>query len=134
MPCPTRWLGSWAVVTLPQEIDVSNSQQVGQELASLVDQGAVMLIVDMTASTFCDTSGARELIAARKHAHAGGAEIRLVVTAQAVLRVFEIIGLGDLFDIFPDLATALSGLPAAGEGPDATVRARSRAAGPPSPL
>jgi hypothetical protein len=40
-----------------------------------------------------------------------------------VLRVFEIIGLGDLFDIFPDLAAALSGLPAAGAGPDATVRA-----------
>jgi len=123
MPCPTRWLGSWAVVTLPPEIDVSNSQQIGQQLASVADQGAVMLIADMTATTFCDTSGARELIAARKHAHAGGAEIRLVVKAHAVLRVFEIIGLGDLFDIFPDLATALSGLPAAEAGPDATMRA-----------
>jgi anti-sigma B factor antagonist len=111
--CPTRWLGRWAVVTLPQEIDVSNSQQIGQELASVVDQGAVMLVVDMTATTFCDTSGARELVAARKHAHAGGAEIRLVIKAHAVLRVFEIIGLGDLFDVFADLATALSGVPAA---------------------
>jgi anti-sigma B factor antagonist len=122
MPCPTRWLGSWAVVTLPPEIDVSNSQQIGQELASVADQGAAMLVVDMTATTFCDTSGARELIAARKHAHAGGAEIRLVVKAHAVLRVFEIIGLGDLFGIFPDLAAALSGLPAAEAGPDAIVR------------
>jgi len=121
MPCPTRWLGRWAVVTLPPEIDVSNSQQISQELASLVDQGAVMLIVDMTASTFCDTSGARELIAARKHAQAGGAEIRLVVKAHAVLRVFEIIGLGDLFAIFPDLAAALSGLPAAVDGPGGTL-------------
>ena len=119
MPCPTRWLGSWAVVTLPPEIDVSNSQQIGRELASVADQGAVMLIADMTASTFCDTSGARELVAARKHAHAGGTEIRLVVKAPAVLRVFEIIGLGDLFGIFPDLAAALSGLPSAEavEGP-----------------
>jgi anti-sigma B factor antagonist len=121
--CSTRWLGSRAVVTLPQEIDVSNSQQIGQELASVADQGAVVLIVDMTASTFCDTSGARELIVARKHAHAGGTEIRLVVKAHAVLRVFEIIGLGDLFDIFADLAAALSGLPAAEEGPDATMLA-----------
>jgi anti-sigma B factor antagonist len=107
---------------LPPEIDVSNSQQIGQELASVADQGAAMLVVDMTATTFCDTSGARELIAARKHAHAGGAEIRLVVKAHAVLRVFEIIGLGDLFGIFPDLAAALSGLPAAEAGPDAIVR------------
>jgi anti-sigma B factor antagonist len=121
MPCPTRWLGSWAVVTLPPEIDVSNSQQISQELVSLADQGAVMLVVDMTATTFCDTSGARELIAVRKHAHAGGAEIRLVVKAQAVLRVFEIIGLGDLFAIFPDLAAALSGLPAVVDGPKGTL-------------
>jgi anti-sigma B factor antagonist len=121
MPCPTRWLGSWAVVTLPPEIDVSNSQQISEQLASVVDQDAVMLIVDMTASTFCDTSGARELIAARKHAHAGGAEIRLVVQAHAVLRVFEIIGLGDLFAIFPDLAAALSGLPAAVDEPKGTL-------------
>jgi anti-sigma B factor antagonist len=123
MPCRTRWLGSWAVVTLPQEIDVSNSQQIGQELASVVDQGAVMLIVDMTPSTFSDTSGARELVTARKHAHAAGAEIRLVVKAHAVLRVFEIIGLGDLFGIFPDLDAALSGLPAPEAGPDATLLA-----------
>jgi len=122
MPCPTRWLGSWAVVTLPQEIDVSNSQQIGQQLASLADQGAVILIVDLTATTFCDTSGARELIAARKHAHAGGTEMRLVVKANAVLRVFEIIGLGDLFDIYSDLAAALSGLPSAEavDGPKGT--------------
>jgi anti-sigma B factor antagonist len=114
MPCPTRWLGSWAVVTLPPEIDVSNSQQISQELVSVVDQGAAMLIADLTATTFCDTSGARELIAARKNAHAAGAEIRLVVKAHAVLRVFEIIGLGELFDIFADLDTALSGRPDAG--------------------
>jgi len=122
MPCPTRWLGSWAVVTLPPEIDVSNSQRIGQELASVADQGAVILIVDMTATTFCDTSGARELIAARKHAHAGGTEMRLVVKANAVLRVFEIIGLGDLFDIYSDLAAALSGLPSAEavDGPKGT--------------
>ena len=82
-----------------------------------------MLIADLTASTFCDTSGARELIAVRKHAHAGGAEIRLVVKAHAVLRVFEIIGLGDLFDIFPDLAAALSGRPATEAGPDVTLLA-----------
>jgi len=81
-----------------------------------------MLIVDMTATTFCDTSGARELIAARKHAHAGGTEMRLVVKANAVLRVFEIIGLGDLFDIYSDLAAALSGLPSAEavDGPKGT--------------
>ena len=120
--CPTRWLGRWAIVTLPQEIDVSNSQQIGQDLASAIDQGAAMLIVDMTVTTFCDTSGARELVAARKRAHAGGAEIRLVVKAHAVLRAFEIIGLGDLFDVFADLATALSGLPPAEAGPDATAR------------
>jgi anti-sigma B factor antagonist len=119
--CPTRWLGSWAVVTLPQEVDVSNSGPIGQELASAVDQGAVMVIADMTATTFCDTSGARELVAARKHARAASAEIRLVIKANAVLRVFEIIGLGELFDVFADLATALSGLPATGEGPDTTV-------------
>ena len=48
------WLGEAAVITLPEEIDISNSDQVRDELLALLNRGPAVLIVDMGGTTFCD--------------------------------------------------------------------------------
>jgi anti-sigma B factor antagonist len=114
---PVRWLGDWAVITAPGEIDISNSPQLGMALLSVARQGAVVLIVDMSATTFCDSSGmtALALALARKQAVANGVDIRLVITHAGPRRALELLGLDVFIRIYPGLAAALSGL--AGHGP-----------------
>ena len=103
-----RWLDTWAVVTAPAEIDVSNSQQFGEQLLSVISDGPSMLVVDMRPTTFCDSSGAHELVKVHKQAGAADVGMRLVITASAVLRVFELLGLNDLFDVQSDFPSAYS--------------------------
>lgn len=112
---PVRWLGDWAVITAPGEIDISNSPQLGVALLSVARQGAVVLIVDMSATTFCDSSGMTALALARKQSVANGVDIRLVITHDGPRRVLELLGLDVFIRIYPGLAAALSGLAGHGE-------------------
>jgi hypothetical protein len=63
-PCPVRWTGKQAVVTLPEHIGVSNSGQIREQLLDLVNRGAAVLIADMTGTVSCDHGGADALLRA----------------------------------------------------------------------
>ena len=104
---PVAWLGEAAVITLPEEIDISNSEQVREELLSLLNRGPAVLIVDMADTTFCDSAGVNALVRAHKRATANGAEIRLVVASLGVQRVLAITGVDRLIPVCPSLTASL---------------------------
>jgi anti-sigma B factor antagonist len=105
---PVAWLGEAAVITLPEEIDISNSEQVREELLSLLNRGPAVLIVDMAETTFCDSAGVNALVRAHKRATANGAEIRLVVTSPGVKRVLGITGVDRLIPVHPSMTASLA--------------------------
>jgi len=97
------------LVSLPVEIDISNAERVGDELRAAVRPGATVVIADMTRTTFCDSSGARNLLLANRHAAARGAELRLVIPSAAVLRILQVLGLDRGLRIYPTMRAALAG-------------------------
>jgi anti-sigma B factor antagonist len=99
-------MGQQAVVALPEHIDVSNAGQICEELLSVINRGAVVLIADMTATLSCDQSGAEAVMRAYQRAHASGTQLRLVVTAQIVRRVLGINGLDRLIPVYPSVEAA----------------------------
>ena len=104
---PVAWLGEAAVITLPDEIDISNSDQVRDELLSLLNRGPAVMIVDMAETTFCDSAGVNALVRAHKRASANDAEIRLVVASLGVQRVLAITGVDRLISVYPSVAASL---------------------------
>jgi len=102
------WLGEAAVITLPEQIDISNSEQVREELLSLLNRGPAVLIVDMADTTFCDSAGVNALVRAHKRATANGAEIRLVVASLGVHRVLAITGVDRLIPVYPSMTASLA--------------------------
>ena len=102
------WLGRVAVVSLPVEIDVSNADQIREDLLSVVNRGAATLIVDMSGTTFCDSAGVNALVRTLKRATASGTRMRLVVSAHAVRRVLDITGVDHLIDVYPSVAASLA--------------------------
>jgi anti-sigma B factor antagonist len=110
------WIGQVAVMTLPAEIDITNADMVREGLLSIVNQGAVLLIADMSKTTFCDSAGVSALVRASRRAAASSSELRLVVSTPAVQRVLSITGVDRLLDVFPSVAASLA-------GPAGTVRA-----------
>jgi len=78
------WTGQQAVVTLPQHIDVSNSDQIREQLLWIINRGATVLIADLTGTASCDYYGEDALARAHHRAAVNGTELRLVVTADVV--------------------------------------------------
>ena len=106
---PVLWIGQVAVMTLPTEIDVTNADMIREDLLSIVNQGAVLLIADMSNTTFCDSAGVSALVRTSGRVTASSSELRLVVSTPAVQRVLSLTGVDRLLDIFPSVAASLAG-------------------------
>jgi len=72
------------------------------------------LVVDMTRTRFCDSSGLNTLLAAHKRAEGEGGELLLVIPGAPVLRVFAITSVDRIIPSFPSLDQALTQTSAAG--------------------
>jgi anti-anti-sigma factor len=130
---PVQWTGEQAVVTLPEHIDVSNADQVREELLTLINRGAVTLIANMTATLSCDRAGADAVARTHKRAAVSGTQLRLVVAAEIVSRVLSIEGLDRLVSIYPSLEAAIARTPAQGIHPVPSVASPARGDGPAPP-
>ena len=108
------------IVTLPAEIDMANECGVFQQLDRALASGALVVVADMTGTRFCDSMGMRALVLAHKQA-ARHAELRLVITSAAVLRVMAITKLDTVLRIYPSLDAAQApALPAEAHDPPPT--------------
>jgi anti-sigma B factor antagonist len=108
---PVLWIGQVAVVTLPEEIDVTIADSVRDELLAVLDKGATLLIADLSKTKFCDSAGVSALVRTYRHASTTGNPMRLVVGTPSVQRVLAITGVDRLVDIFPSVAASLAGTP-----------------------
>ena len=106
---PVLWIGQVAVVTLPTEIDMTNADLVQEELLSVLNQGATLLVADLSTTSFCDSAGVSALVRAFRRAVTSAGAMRLVVGTPAVERVLSITGVDRLVDTFPSVAASLAG-------------------------
>ena len=104
--CALRRTGQNGIVTVPAEVDVTNSGEVRQVLLAAASQHLPILIIDMSGTTFCDSTGVQAIVAAHQQAAANGTVLRLVATG--VLHIFTVVGVDQLIPIYPDLDAALA--------------------------
>ena len=96
------------MVTLPENFDVSNSGPVREQLLELLNQGAEVLIADMTGTVSCDYSGADALLRAYQRASASGAQLRIAVSVPVVRRVLDASALDRLVSVYPSPEAAVA--------------------------
>ncbi|MEQ8145080.1 STAS domain-containing protein [Streptomyces sp. OP7] len=81
------------------DLDHSNAQQLrGAAVGAFLSAG-LLLVVDLGALGFCDSSGITALIAVRNHAVAAGAAVVLVAVPETLRRLLHMTGLDQVFDI-----------------------------------
>ena len=78
--------GMPAVVPLPAEIDITNAGEVSGRIGAALEPGPATVIADLTATTFCDSSGVRHLLLAHRRAAASGTQLRFAVPAASPVR------------------------------------------------
>ena len=113
---PVEVVGGVPVVAAPEEIDITNADALRSALLAAGANGHGTLVVDMTRTQFCDSSGLHALVAAHKRAGAEGREVLLVIPSTAVLRVFALTGMDMVIPNFTSLAEALAQTAATANG------------------
>jgi anti-sigma B factor antagonist len=118
VPYPIEMVNGVPVVAAPQEIDISNADQLLAVLLEAAVRGHARFVVDMTRTQFCASSGIGALVRAHKRALADGGELRLVMpTDHPVLQVLAITGIDRVIPNFTSLDEALAPAPAAAPRP-----------------
>jgi anti-sigma B factor antagonist len=103
--------GEASVVSLRGEIDVYTAPRLRQALIDLVEGGAKDIVVDMDRVDFLDSTGLGVLVGGLKRVKSNEGEMKLVVTQDRIMKIFEITGLAKVFPMFGSLDQALGKAP-----------------------
>jgi anti-sigma B factor antagonist len=91
--------GADYVVSLGGEVDLYTAPELKQELHRLVSQGATRLVIDMSETTFIDSTTLGVLLSVVKRVRPEGGTVVLVCPDRNVRRIFEITLLDRVFAI-----------------------------------
>jgi anti-sigma B factor antagonist len=88
-----------AAVRVAGEIDLSNAQQISDDVAAALAAGATWIGIDLADVTFMSSSGLSALVAARQACQAAQARLTLKSPSTQTLRILTLTGMLPLFDI-----------------------------------
>ena len=101
--------GDASVVTLRGEIDVYTAPRLRQALIDLVEGGATNIVVDMDKVDFLDSTGLGVLVGGLKRVKSKEGDLKLVVTQDRIMKIFDITGLSKVFPMFSSVDDAITG-------------------------
>ena len=99
-----------AVVSPHGEIDALTAPRLGRRLLDLAEDGKRLLVVDLSAVTFMDSTGISVLLNALRHLKTRSGNLVLVCPTERILRPFQITGLVGRLGIFSSRDEALGGV------------------------
>ncbi len=107
------------VVAVRGEIDLFTAPEFKHRINTAIDDGRELVVVDLTATTFIDSSSLGILIAAHKRLRNRGGRLVIASDVPAVLMTFSITGLDGVLELVSTRAEALGGEPAKPLAPQA---------------
>jgi anti-sigma B factor antagonist len=110
---PVEMISGMPVVAAPAELDVTTADRLRAILLDAAARGHTTVVVDMTRTQFCDSSGLSILVRAHKQALKDGGELRLVIPAGGTVhRIFTLTSLYRFIPRFGSRQEALLQRPA----------------------
>jgi anti-sigma B factor antagonist len=98
------------LVALTGEVDLYTAPELKQELLRLVEAGAKRIIVDLTDTTFIDSTMLSVLLSTLKRLRPSGGQLGIVCSDRNIRKIFEITLLDRVFPIFESRDEAIDGL------------------------
>ena len=102
----TKKVGDKLVVYLEGRLDVSVATEAVKELGKLIDENNHHIILNMEAVEYMSSSGFRACIATLRKLNAREGTLKLCAIRPSVRRIFDVIELTSLFDIYETEAEA----------------------------
>lgn len=96
-------------VALEGDVDMSTSPDVRKAMAPIFQKGNTQIIVDLTRVPYMDSSGIATLIEGLQLSQKSGIRFTLAGMTAAVEAAFELAHLKDVFEMSPDVESAIGG-------------------------
>lgn len=103
----SRKEGDIRVIELEGRLDVHLSMEVESAVNELIDAGDINIIFDLKEVKYLSSSGLRIFIAALRKLNKLNGKLKLANMNESVKRIFKVVELIDLFDIYPTVEEAL---------------------------
>jgi anti-sigma B factor antagonist len=104
------------VVAVTGEIDLFTAPEFKQRMSRPIDEGVQRLVVDLSQTTFIDSSSLGVLIGAHRRLKQRNGSLVVVCDNDTIVKTFKITGLDGVFTLVRSLDDALDG-DAVGAGP-----------------
>jgi anti-sigma B factor antagonist len=98
------------VIALAGEGDLMAAPELRRRVDSAIDAGATKLVLDLSESTFIDSTALGILLGALKRLRPRGGRVAVLCPDPAIGKVFEITGLDRMMPVTSTLAEALAAL------------------------
>jgi anti-sigma B factor antagonist len=98
------------VIALTGEIDLYTAPDFKQQLLDVIGQGAKHVVVDLTDTTFIDSTTLGVLVGGVKRLRPNDGQLSIVCSDRNITKIFEITGLNRVFPIHSTRAEALASL------------------------
>ena len=96
------------VVAVAGEIDLFTAPEFKQRVTAPIAAGIRHVVVDLTETTFVDSSSLGVLIGAHRRLRGRGGRLVIVCTDEAILKTFRITGLDGVFALTDSVEQALA--------------------------
>jgi anti-sigma B factor antagonist len=91
--------GNTTVLKLSGRLDTITSPQLGKELDTVFEAGAINLTFDLSALDYISSSGLRVLLSAQKKINSLGTSMKITGVNETVKEIFEVTGFTGILSI-----------------------------------
>ncbi len=102
------------VVVVAGEADLYSAPRLKRELDAVIEAGGRDIVIDLTETTFIDSTTLSVLVEGTKRVRPDGGRIALVCVDPNLVKIFRITALDRMFPVFGSRADALRSLAPAG--------------------
>ena len=98
------------IISLTGEVDLYTAPEFKQQLLDVIGKGGQEVIVDLSDTTFIDSTTLGVLVGGVKRLRTNDGQLSLVCSDRNITKIFEITGLDRVFAIYPTRAEAVATL------------------------
>jgi anti-sigma B factor antagonist len=95
------------LVRVSGRVDSMNANEFGEAINTQIDDGHVMIVLDLSSVEYMSSAGLREIVTSLKKAKKAQGDLRLAQPSQRVREVLEMAGLDTIFRIYSTQDEAL---------------------------
>lgn len=109
-----RVLNGWTVVEVDGEVDAHTAPMIRDAVIRLLEEGHAHFVLDLGFVTFMDSMGLGVIVAITKRIRERDGSLRIASVPRRMLRIFDLSGMRDSYELHPSTADATRSAPSPG--------------------